>query len=88
MYASRNNNLQKSYASTFQEHDALFSSYEHLMDCPQPEEALHRLRKIASLVKPLMRKRSWKVKVLSEFLPENESLLGIFPYNRAFIMSA
>lgn len=88
MYASRSRNLQKSYASTFQEHDALFSSYEHLMDCPQPEEALHRLRKIASLVKPLMRKRSWKVKVLSEFLPENESLLGIFPYNRAFIMSA
>jgi hypothetical protein len=70
-------NHQKSYPSTFQEHDALFGSYEHLMDCPQPEEALLRLRKIASLVKPLMRKRSWKVKVLSEFLPDDQRLLGL-----------
>jgi hypothetical protein len=70
-------NHQKSYPSSFQEHDALFGSYEHLKDCPQPEEALLRLRKIASLVKPLMRKRSWKVKVLSEFLPDDERLLGL-----------
>ncbi|KAK6005456.1 hypothetical protein QM012_007098 [Aureobasidium pullulans] len=70
-------NHQKSYPSSFQEHDALFGSYEHLMDCPQPEEALLRLRKIASLVKPLMRKRSWKVRVLSEFLPDDERLLGL-----------
>lgn len=70
-------NHQKSYPSSFQEHDALFGSYEHLMDCPQPEEALLRLRKIASLVKPLMRKRSWKVKVLSEFLPDDQRLLGL-----------
>ncbi|KAH0379333.1 putative zinc metallopeptidase, partial [Aureobasidium melanogenum] len=70
-------NHQKSYPSSFQEHDALFGSYEHLRDCPQPEEALLRLRKIASLVKPLMRKRSWKVRVLSEFLPDDERLLGL-----------
>ncbi|CAD0082474.1 unnamed protein product [Aureobasidium vineae] len=70
-------NHQKSYPSSFQEHDALFGSYEHLQDCPQPEDALLRLRKIASLVKPLMRKRSWKVKVLSEFLPDDERLLGL-----------
>lgn len=70
-------NHQKSYPSSFQEHDALFGSYEHLMDCPQSQEALLRLRKIASLVKPLMRKRSWKVKVLSEFLPDDERLLGL-----------
>lgn len=70
-------NHQKSYPSSFQEHDSLFGSYEHLMDCPQPEEALLRLRKIASLVKPLMRKRSWKVKVLTEFLPDDQRLLGL-----------
>lgn len=70
-------NHQKSYPSSFQEHDALFGSYEHLMECPQPDEALLRLRKIASLVKPLMRKRSWKVRVLSEFLPDDERLLGL-----------
>ncbi|KAI4718062.1 putative zinc metallopeptidase [Aureobasidium sp. EXF-10727] len=70
-------NHQKSYPSSFQEHDALFGSYEHLRDCPQPEDALLRLRKIASLVKPLMRKRSWKVNVLSEFLPDDERLLGL-----------
>jgi hypothetical protein len=68
---------QKSYPASFQEHDSLFGSYEHLMDCPQPEEALIRLRKIASLVKPLMRKRSWKVNVLTEFLPDDQRLLGL-----------
>ena len=84
MYPPRHNNQwvggpsnhRKSYATEFQEQDALFNSYEHLMDAPQPEEALSRLRKIASLVKPIMRKRAWKVKVLTEFLPDDERLLG------------
>lgn len=66
----------KSYASALQEREALISSYEHLSDMPAPNEALHRLRKIASLVKPIMRKRDWKVTVLTEFMPEDPRLLG------------
>jgi hypothetical protein len=35
------------------------------------------LRKGASCVKPLMRKRGWRVGVLGEFLPEQPNLLGL-----------
>lgn len=35
------------------------------------------LRKVASLVKPIMRKRSWRVQVLAEFLPPEQNLLGL-----------
>ena len=68
---------RKIYASSLREHDSLISSYEHLSGVPNPEEALKRLRKIASLVKPIMRKRDWKVTVLTEFLPEDARLLGL-----------
>lgn len=70
-------NRAKSYASSLQERDALISSYEHLSDMPDPAEALHRLRKIASLVKPIMRKRGWKVQILTEFMPDDQRLLGM-----------
>lgn len=36
-----------------------------------------RLRKIASLVKPIMRKRGWHVHTFTEFLPEDPRLLGL-----------
>jgi len=58
------------------EHDALISSYEHLPSMPRAEDALHTIRKIASLVKPIMRKRNWRVKILTEFYPEQQNLLG------------
>ncbi|KAL1303698.1 hypothetical protein AAFC00_007050 [Neodothiora populina] len=67
----------KTYASSLQETDALFHSYEHLRGVPSHEEGLDRLRKIASMVKPIMRKRGWQVSVLTEFLPENANLLGL-----------
>ncbi|GAB7354754.1 hypothetical protein MBLNU459_g5161t2 [Dothideomycetes sp. NU459] len=70
-------NHAKSYASLLQEHDSLFHSYEHLTGLPQPEEALKRLRKIASLVKPIMRKRGWQIQVLTEFMPDDARLLGL-----------
>lgn len=35
------------------------------------------LRQVASLVKPIMRKRGWKVQVLAEFLPPEQNLLGL-----------
>ncbi|PQE22678.1 hypothetical protein CJF31_00001601 [Rutstroemia sp. NJR-2017a BVV2] len=41
------------------------------------DEALHTLRKISSLVKPIMRARSWRVGTLAEFYPDQTNLLGI-----------
>lgn len=58
------------------EHDALVFEYSHLKNLPREKEALQSLRKIASLVKPIMRARNWKVGTLTEFFPEQQSLLG------------
>ncbi|KAI0158234.1 WLM-domain-containing protein [Xylariaceae sp. FL1272] len=57
--------------------DPLILSYSHLPNFPRAPEALHILKKIASLVKPLMRARGWKVKQLTEFYPEQQNLLGL-----------
>ncbi|CAJ2500690.1 Uu.00g035430.m01.CDS01 [Anthostomella pinea] len=57
--------------------DPLVLSYSHLADFPRANDALHSLKKIASLVKPLMRARGWKVKQLTEFYPGQQNLLGL-----------
>jgi hypothetical protein len=59
------------------EHDALVFEYSHLKELPRGNEALHSLQKIASLVKPIMRARNWKVATLAEFYPDQQNLLGI-----------
>ncbi|KAK6118721.1 hypothetical protein DH2020_047526 [Rehmannia glutinosa] len=41
------------------------------------DEAREILEKVAKQVQPIMRKRKWKVRVLSEFWPTNPSLLGL-----------
>lgn len=58
------------------EHDALVASYRHLRELPRAEDALFILRKIASLVKPIMRARGWTVSELCEFYPSQQNLLG------------
>lgn len=58
------------------EKDPLVLSYVHLASFPRAGEALHTLKKIASLVKPLMRARRWRVKELAEFYPNQTNLLG------------
>jgi hypothetical protein len=58
------------------EHDALISQYSHLNTLPREKDALHSLRKIASLVKPIMRARNWRVGTLAEFYPDQSNLLG------------
>ncbi|EGE79153.1 hypothetical protein RJ035_005542 [Blastomyces gilchristii] len=58
------------------EFDPLVSQFEHLKHKPREAEALMTLRKIASLVKPIMRQRGWRVGTLAEFYPER-NLLGI-----------
>ncbi|KAI1425151.1 WLM-domain-containing protein [Xylaria sp. FL1777] len=57
--------------------DPLILSYSHLADLPRAADALHTLKKVASLVKPLMRARGWKVGQLTEFYPSQPNLLGL-----------
>jgi len=56
--------------------DPLIFSYSHLADFPRASDALLTIKKIASLVKPLMRARGWTVRQLTEFYPNQENLLG------------
>lgn len=58
------------------EHDALVFEYSHLQKLPREKDALISLKKIASLVKPIMRARKWKVGTLAEFYPDQQNLLG------------
>ncbi|KAF1942578.1 zinc ion binding protein-like protein [Clathrospora elynae] len=62
---------------SMREIDAHFDAYEHLKHLPNNGDALHMLRKAASMVKPMMRKRGWKVGTLAEFLPDEPQLLGL-----------
>jgi hypothetical protein len=64
--------------------DALVSSYSHEKQRPREAEALHALRKIASLVKPIMRARGWAVGTLAEFYPPERNLLGIYSHMLMF----
>jgi hypothetical protein len=57
--------------------DRLIGDYTHMQEMPDDQYALHMLRKIASCVKPIMRKRGWRVGTLSEFYPEQGNLLGV-----------
>lgn len=60
------------------EHDPLVLSYVHLARLPRANEALHTLKRVASLVKPIMRARGWKVRELAEFYPQQQNLLGMY----------
>ncbi|KAI4247720.1 MAG: hypothetical protein L6R40_001306 [Gallowayella cf. fulva] len=60
-----------------QEVDPLVSEYQHEKSRPREAEALQILRKVASLVKPIMRQRSWRVGILTEFYPPEQNLLGL-----------
>lgn len=62
---------------TMRDLDNHFGEYVHLKQLPREAEALTTLRKAASCVKPIMRKRGWRVGTLSEFLPEDSSLWGL-----------
>ncbi|KZV93751.1 WLM-domain-containing protein [Exidia glandulosa HHB12029] len=52
-------------------------SFTHLRDKPDPARALAMLERIASLVKPIMRKHAWTLPVLAEFFPNNPNLLDV-----------
>ncbi|KAL7793231.1 WLM domain-containing protein [Trichoderma ceciliae] len=59
------------------EHDPLVLSYSHLAQFRRADEALTILKKVASLVKPIMRSRGWRVRELAEFYPNQSNLLGL-----------
>lgn len=69
--------VQRNYATSLKEHEPLFNTYEHLSGLPRGDAALTLLRKVASTVKPIMRKRGWRVQILAEFLPPEGNLLGL-----------
>ena len=48
-----------------------------LVSFERREEAEVLLQRMASLVKPIMRKRGWTVQTLREFFPGNPMLLGL-----------
>ncbi|KAI0304263.1 WLM domain-containing protein [Multifurca ochricompacta] len=52
-------------------------SYEHLKGHPRSDHALLLLQKVASRVKPIMRKHGWRLPVLAEFFPDFPNLLDI-----------
>jgi hypothetical protein len=55
---------------------SLVDSFQHLKGRPHEEKALPLLQRIASLVKPIMRKHDWRLPLLAEFFPDNDSLVG------------
>ncbi|KAI9669427.1 MAG: hypothetical protein M1831_000463 [Alyxoria varia] len=57
--------------------DALVGSYVHLDKLPRAKDALRSLQQVVSLVKPIMRKRGWRVGTLTEFFPDAPNLLGL-----------
>ena len=57
--------------------DPLVTEYQHDVHRHRAADALRTLQKIASLVKPIMRQRNWRVETLCEFLPEQPNLLGL-----------
>lgn len=56
--------------------DTFVQSFTYLKDMPKSDRALPMLQKIASLVKPIMRKHGWVLAMLSEFFPESPNLVG------------
>ncbi|KAM0722328.1 hypothetical protein Q7P37_001769 [Cladosporium fusiforme] len=69
--------VQRNYATSLKEYEPLFNTYEHLSGLPRGDAALTLLRKVASTVKPIMRKHGWRVQILAEFLPPEGNLLGL-----------
>jgi len=57
--------------------DPLVNQFQHESQRRRTSEALSMLQKIASIVKPIMRQRNWRVGILAEFYPHETNLLGL-----------
>ena len=56
---------------------AFISDYEHEQFRPREAEALQLLKKVGSLVTPILKQRAWTIDVLSEFYIPQNGLLGL-----------
>jgi hypothetical protein len=63
-------------------------SYEHLKGHPRSDQALLFLQKVASRVKPIMRKHGWRLPVLAEFFPDSQNLVGMYSCLFSFLEPA
>ncbi|KAJ7361193.1 WLM domain-containing protein [Mycena albidolilacea] len=57
--------------------DSFVRSFTVLKGRPKEERALLMLQRVASLVKPIMRKHGWVLPVLAEFFPAQDNLIGL-----------
>ena len=57
--------------------DPLVDQFAHLSSKRRADEALHILKRVASIVKPIMRMRNWRVGLLAETYPSEVGLLGL-----------
>ncbi|KAH7922803.1 WLM-domain-containing protein [Leucogyrophana mollusca] len=57
--------------------ETFVKSFTHLKDRPKADRALPMLQRIASLVKPIMRKHGWVLPMLSEFFPDSPNLVDV-----------
>lgn len=57
--------------------DLAFRFIEANRSFQRHDEAMNILRRLASFVKPIMRKRGWQVGTLAEFYPPQANLLGV-----------
>ncbi|KAJ7103050.1 WLM domain-containing protein [Mycena belliarum] len=57
--------------------DNFVRAFTHLKGRPKEERALPMLQRIASLVKPIMRKHGWVLPVLAEFFPAQDNLIDV-----------
>ena len=58
--------------------ETFIKTFTHVKDMPKADRALPMLKRVASLVKPIMRKHGWILPTLSEFFPDSPNLLGKF----------
>jgi len=57
--------------------ETFVKSFAHLKDMPRADRALPMLQRVASLVKPIMRKHKWVLPTLAEFFPDSSNLVGL-----------
>ena len=62
--------------------DSWINALTHLEGRPRADEALLMLKKISSLVRPIMRSHKWMLPILAEFFPNQTNLLGQFQMYR------
>ncbi|KAL1718410.1 WLM domain-containing protein [Schizophyllum commune] len=65
--------------------DSYVRTITHLKDRPRGDEALDMLKRVASLAKPIMRKRNWHLPTLGEFLPDDPNLLDVNRGHQIFL---